>query len=179
MSVAGFHLRLKSIEDCMSSSPSNNLTIEDFAETAKDVFNGLISTNEEKITEELKTVADKMRVLDNDLTNVKTSLSCIKLTSEDVEDTAKIVFNTLNADSEAKITEELKTFSDKMQSIDNELATVKMYLSSLSADFAKKDDLSTLVEKIEKIEKTVDKITSKQDTIIKRIVVLEKKEETP
>jgi septation ring formation regulator EzrA len=66
-----------------------------------------------------------------------------------------------------------------MQSIDNELATVKMYLSSLSADFAKKDDLSTLVEKIEKIEKTVDKITSKQDTIIKRIVVLEKKEETP
>jgi cob(I)alamin adenosyltransferase len=176
MSVTGFHLRLKSIEDCMAS-PSTNLTIEDLAETAKDVFNSLISTNEEKITGELKTVTDKMRELDNDLTNVKTSLSSIKLTSEDVEETAKNVFNTLNVDSEAKITEELKTSSDKMQSIDNELATVKMYLSSLTADFAKKDDLTTLVEKIEKIEKIVDKINSKQDTIVKRIVVLEKKDD--
>jgi len=177
MSVAGFHLRLKSIEDCMAS-PSTNLTIEDFAETAKDVFNSLISTTDIKIAGELKTVTDKIHELDNDLTNVKTSLSSIKLTSEDVEETAKNVFNTLNADSEVKITEELKTSSDKMQSIDNELTTVKMYLSSITADFAKKNDLSELVEKIDKLEKIIDKITSKQDTIVKRIVVLEKKDDS-
>ena len=175
MSVAGFHLRLKNIEDCMALPQT--LTVEDIAETAKDVFNALISTTEVKITGELKTVNDKMCELDNDLTNVKTSLSSIKLTSEDVEESAIKVFNTLNADSEAKITDELKTSSDKMQIIDNELVTVKMYLSSLTAEFAKKDDLSALVEKIDKLEKIIDKITSKQDTIIKRIIVLEKKDD--
>jgi len=122
MSIAGIHLRLKNIEDNVSSSST-------------------------------------------------------KLTREDVEETAKNVFDTLVSANEAKTAEELKTVTDKMLALDNELIAVKLSLSSITDEFVKKDDLSGLIEKIDKIEKIVDKITSKQDTIIKRIIVLEKKDD--
>ena len=125
MSIAGIHLRLKNIEDNVSSS-STKLTREDVEETAKNVFDTLVSANEAKTAEELKTVTDKMLALDNELIAVKLSL-----------------------------------------------------LSIIPDEFAKKDDLSALIEKIDKIEKIVDKISSKQDIIIKRIVVLEKKADSP
>ena len=179
MSIAGIHLRLKNIEDCFTSSTSTKLTREDVEETAKNVFNNIVSTNDVKIAEELKTVSDKMCLLDNDLANVKTSLSSMKLTSDCVEETAKNVFDTLVSANEAKIAEELKTVTDKMIALDNELIAVKLSLSSITDEFVKKDDLSGLIEKIDKIEKIVDKISSKQDIIIKRIVVLEKKADSP
>jgi len=116
MSIAGIHLRLKHIEDSVSSSST-------------------------------------------------------KLTREDVEETAKNVVDTLVSVNEAKIAEELKTVSDKMLALDNELIALKISLSSMKDEFAKKDDLSGLIEKI-------DKISSKQDIIIKRIVVLEKKNDS-
>ena len=105
------------------------------------------------------------------------SSSSTKLTREDVEETAKNVFDTLVSANEAKTAEELKTVTDKMLALDNELIAVKLSLSSITDEFVKKDDLSGLIEKIDKIEKIVDKITSKQDTIIKRIIVLEKKDD--
>jgi len=124
MSIAGFHLRLKSIEDAFTVS--------------------------------------------------STSQQSIKLTTEDVEDTVKKVFNTLSFPSDLKITEELKTFTDKMCVLENDLITTKSLISSLSQQVAKKHDSEDLIGKIEKIEKAIEKMNSKQDTIIKRIVVLEK-----
>jgi hypothetical protein len=153
MSLTGLHLRLKRVEDLVSSPLSNSSDRVYTEETLTNALNTLRETSDLNITKVTEVFNNAIKELSD---TVKTN---------DIFDSLELV-------------------KEKISVFENELVIIKDSFSSSLVDIVKKDELVDIVKKdelvdlfakLEKLEKTVDKITTKQEGIIKRIVTLESK----
>jgi hypothetical protein len=153
MSLTGLHLRLKRVEDLVSSPLSNSSDRVYTEETLTNALNTLRETSDLNITKVTEVFNNAIKELSD---TVKTN---------DIFDSLELV-------------------KEKISVFENELVILKDSFSSSLVDIVKKDELVDIVKKdelvdlfakLEKLEKTVDKITTKQESIIKRIVSLESK----
>jgi hypothetical protein len=144
MSLTGLHLRLKRVEDLVSSPLSNSSDRVYTEETLTNALNTLRETSDLNITKVTEVFNNAIKELSD---TVKTN---------DIFDSLELV-------------------KEKISVFENELVILKDSFSSSLVDIVKKDELVDLFAKLEKLEKTVDKITTKQEGIIKRIVSLESK----
>jgi hypothetical protein len=153
MSLTGLHLRLKRVEDLVSSPLSNSSDRVYTEETLTNALNTLRETSDLNITKVTEVFNNAIKELSD---TVKTN---------DIFDSLELV-------------------KEKISVFENELVIIKDSFSSSLVDIVKKDELVDIVKKdelvdlfakLEKLEKTVDKITTKQEGIIKRIVSLESK----
>jgi hypothetical protein len=153
MSLTGLHLRLKRVEDLVSSPLSNSSDRVYTEETLTNALNTLRETSDLNITKVTEVFNNAIKELSD---TVKTN---------DIFDSLELV-------------------KEKISVFENELVILKDSFSSSLVDIVKKDELVDIVKKdelvdlfakLEKLEKTVDKITTKQEGIIKRIVSLESK----
>jgi len=144
MSLTGLHLRLKRVEELVSSPLSN--------------FTDRVYT-EESLANALNTLRET-----SDL-NITKVTEAFNNAIKEVSDTVKT----------NDIFDSLELVKEKISVFENELVIIKDSFSSSLVDIVKKDELVDLFAKLEKLEKTVEKITTKQEGIIKRIVSLESK----
>jgi len=169
MSLTGLHLRLKRVEELVSSPLSHLSDGVDVDETLTKALNTLKETSDlniSKVTEAFNNAINEVseRVKTNDL-NISKVTEVFNNAIKELSETVKT----------NDVFDSLELVKEKINVFENELVIIKDSFSSSLVDIVKKDELLDIFTKLEKLEKAVDKITTKQESIIKRIVSLESK----
>jgi len=169
MSLTGLHLRLKRVEELVSSPVSQLSDGVDVGETLTKALNTLKETSDLNITKVTE-------AFDNAIKEVKET---VKTNDLNISKVTEVFNNAIKELSETvkinDISDSLELVKEKISVYENELVIIKDSFSSSLVDIVKKDDIVELFTKLEKLENAVDKITTKQENIIKRIVSLESK----
>ena len=169
MSLTGLHLRLKRVEDLVSSPISQLSDGVDVGETLTKALNTLKETSDLNITKVTEAFDSAIKEVSE---TVKTNDLNISKVTEVFNNAIKELSEKVKTND---IFDSLELVKEKISVFENELVIIKDSFSSSLVDIVKKDELLDLFTKLEKLEKAVDKITTKQESIINRIVSLESK----
>jgi len=173
MSLTGLHLRLKRVEELVSSPVSQLSEGVDVGETLTKALNTLKEASDLNITKVTEAFDNVIKeAFDNAIKEVsetvKTNDLNISKVTEVFNNAVKELSDTVKTND---ILDSLELVKEKISVFENELVIIKDSFSSS----VKKDEIVDLFMKLEKLEKVVDNITITQESIIERLVSLESK----